>query len=572
MRAFFHPANPGYTTSFAKISGNAGLPLQSVQTIRQLRSQISASSANVGNVIHNEAIAKTFGFDTTFSAMGGIERFFTVECNSSPVEFRQKLSRNFDAVFFSFANLIAPPQMNGKEDMQKKQFSRLCEIVKNIDIPLIVLGVGLQQRLGSRDDILPELAEFMLEINRKSAVFGCRGAETKAYLQSIGCNNVRALGCPSLYVYPSRVLSIEPLESVTGKSGITAGYLDRKHFLGYQPQRMESLSKIASALDLSYVFQNDLLTLSELDDTLGLYSDADNRCDPEIINAYIDSFGYKIPISDYRFFRDPRSWRQYAGVQDYFFGDRFHGGVVSLQSGRPALFIYNDVRVMELTEHFALPSVSLEEVISGDVHEILENGFSRDSIEKMHDTYSERLDEYFASAKDAGLVPLRGIYPPQNKSPAALGDDLTVLKARLGKVLDGKRMSAAIQLADINSWTLAGVERLMNILAELNDDPTAQDVLNVAIARQDTAPAEAMIFRTARVLSRAGLDRSCEVLLRYSLGRDDALWTERLASLLIDALIRQENFAEAQAYLSSAIARGSLNAKLARLLSKRAKQ
>ncbi|MDG3041560.1 polysaccharide pyruvyl transferase family protein [Roseicyclus marinus] len=572
MRAFFHPANPGYTTSLAKISGKAGLPLQSVQTIRQLRSQISASSANVGNVVHNEAIAKTFGFDTAFSAMGGIEGFFKAECNSRPKEFQQKLSQNFDAVFFSFANLVAPPLKNGKEEMQRRQFSRLCEIVNSINIPLIVLGVGLQQRLESTEEILPELAEFMREINRKAVIFGCRGAETEAYLQSIGCDNVRALGCPSLYVYPSRILAIEPLGSLTGKSGITAGYLDRKHFLGHQPHRLEALSKIASTLDLSYVFQNDLLTLSELDDTLGLYIDADNRCDPEIINAYIESFGYKIPISDYRFFRDPRSWRQYAGSRDYFFGDRFHGGVVSLQTGRPALFIYDDVRVMELTEHFALPSVSLEDVISGDVHEILENGFSKESIDRMHDTYSGRLNEYFGLTKGAGLTPLRGIYPVQKKNLDATEDDLTVLKTRLGEVLESERMDAAIQLAAMNSWTLAGVERLLNILAELKDDPTAQDVLNLAIVRQDTAPDEAMIFRTARVLFKARLDQSCEFLLRYFFSRNDVVWTERVARILIESLIRQENFSDAKAYLSSAMDRGCLNANVARLLLKRTEQ
>lgn len=573
MRAFLHPANPGYPSSTSKISTKTGLPLQSARTIRQLRSQISASSMNVGNVVHNEAIAKTFEFDTALSVLGGIEGFYRTECRSKPKEFQQKLSENFDAVFFSFANLIAPPLNSGKEELQRQQFSRLAEIVRNINIPLFVFGVGMQERLVKKEQILPELVEFMLEVDQKAEIFGCRGAETQSYLRTIGCNNVKVLGCPSLYVYPSHVQSIRPLDDVVGKHGITAGYLDRKHFLGYQPERMASLSKIASHLNLSYVFQNDLLTLSELEDVPDLYSDADNRCDPKIINSYIESFGYRVPIGDYRFFRDARSWRQYASTQDYYFGDRFHGGVVSLQTGRPALFIHNDVRVKELAEHFSLPSVSLAETTSGDVTETLEKGLSRDSIEAMHDTYSMRLNEYFDTASGAGLVPLNGLHKRRQRKPASSEPIAAIMKMKLGAVSSNTKIAGAMNLAAMSCWSLAGSERLISVLAEFHEKDAIEEVIKLVLAREPiSTPDESVYFRIAQVLFRMGLDQDCESLLRHFHGRPDAVWTERVARILIDVLIRRGNLTDADEYLRMAKERGCLGAKLVHSLGERVKR
>ena len=570
MRAFFHPANPGYPSSVAKISFKTGLPFQAIDTLRQLRSQISATSANVGNVIHNEAIPKAFKFDAAPSAMGGIEHFFRVECHSRNSEFQSKLSQNFDAVFFSFANLIAPPIGNGRENIQKQQFARLSEIVRNINVPLFVFGVGMQERLESKDQVLPELLEFMLEVDKKAEIFGCRGNETKVFLQSIGCKNVRALGCPSLYVYPSRIQSIRPLNNLSKRRGVSAGYLDRKHFLGFQPDRMLSLSRISSSLNLSYVFQNDLFTLSELEDTPSLYDDADNRCNPEIINSYIRSFGYHLPITDYRFFRDARSWRQYASERDYFFGDRFHGGVVSLQTGRPALFIYNDVRVRELTEHFSLPSVSLANVISSDVLEIVENAFSKESIDKMQEIYHERLMEFFDVSREAGLTPLNFSTRVSNQGRDPKKNVPDIMASLLNEVLAERQVSSAVELAIMSGWSIAGIERLLNVLAKICGEDVIHGLLKYSIAQDDSSTlSEEVLFRISRTLSNCGFDRSSDLLLRHFLSRGDLLWTERVLGNLIGALLRQGNNVDAKYYLSEAVQRNCLSPKFVHSLKKR---
>lgn len=504
--------------------------------------------------------------------MGGIERFFKSECKSNSAEFKRKLSENFEAVVFSFANMVAPP-VKGKEESLKQHFGRLSEIVRQINVPLFVFGVGMQERLTAKEDILPELSEFLLELNQKAEIFGCRGAETEAYLRHIGCDRALALGCPSLYVYPSRVRSINALSEVKNKTGTTAGYLDRRHLIGYQPERILSLEKITNKLNLSYVFQNDLMTLSELENVHGIYSDADNSVDSEIINSYIESFGVQVSVKEYRFFRDPRAWRQYASHHDFFFGDRFHGGVVSLQTGRPALFIYNDLRVRELTEHFGIPSVSLKDVLDGDVEDIVVNAFSKTRTAQMRDIYDERVKEYFEIARKVGLLAIEGVSPKKAatlKGEKELLDSLSKLMP--GPDLEGK-LRGSIRLAVLGRWALASVERLIIILSELQQSEKILEVIQFIVEMTDLAPLdEALIYRIGRLLVRSKADLSCELLLRGFLQQSKAPWTERNLLTLIDVQLRTGNALAARQFFVEAQDRNCLNPELVRRLNLRINQ
>ena len=113
-----------------------------------------------------------------------------------------------------------------------------------------------------------------------------------------------------------------------------------------------------------------------------------------------------IPMEGFWHFRDARAWRQFARSHDFYFGDRFHGGVVALQAGRPALFVHKDLRVRELTAHFAIPSVALEDISASSLERHVTNAFSARSIEAFHDRYSERLAEYHGLCREAGLEPV----------------------------------------------------------------------------------------------------------------------------------------------------------------------
>ena len=125
---------------------------------------------------------------------------------------------------------------------------------------------------------------------------------------------------------------------------------------------------------------------------------------------YLAAHGVEpVPFRDYWHFRDARSWRMLAEKTDFYFGDRFHGGVVSLQVGKPALFVYRDLRVEELTTHIGAPNISFDDLEGRDCLEVASSAFSAESLEKFRDTYEMRAREYYDICAAAGMTPLEEI-------------------------------------------------------------------------------------------------------------------------------------------------------------------
>lgn len=549
MRAFFHPANPGFAASNAAIVSKSGLPLQAARTLTECRTQIGATTANVGNLIHNEAVAKTFRIDLDRSCFGSIERLYRVECKGNSARFREKLKGNFDAVFFSFANMIAPPA-RGREESQAAHFALLTETLRAIDLPVYFMGMGMQAPLAGEESIPSAMLEFLREINMRAEIFGVRGAETQAFLKSISCNNAIALGCPSLYVYVDNLRGIRPLENLQSPSGVTAGYLDRRHLLGYQPERLHALGRIAQSLEVSYVFQNDLYTLNELSNVPEIYNDADGRISPEIVNSYLKAFGVDLAFSDYRFFRDPRGWRQFAASRDFFFGDRFHGGVASLQAGRPAFFVWHDLRVRELTSHFGIPSMSLDELNATDPKDLLLDAYRPSRLSEMLDVYNTRVDEFFKLCEERGLRPLGQVRISRRKR---VQQKLAALNYLEGLDFD-IQLNAAIDLFKSGA---PGLDLMELVCARLLEKGNGEEVCNfVELVLEDLNSVkdvgEAQAFRLGRMLHRSGHDEAAIRILSFFLRRDPADWSARVLMVQVPALLRCGRVSDAEDILSRA--------------------
>ncbi|WP_262689755.1 polysaccharide pyruvyl transferase family protein [Kordiimonas aestuarii] len=409
-RILFHPANFGVAANNAKLVHKASLPLSAARSIADLKAEIAATTLNVGNIVHNEAVAKSFEVDRAKSCLSSIEHLYFTECGGRTADFASCLTANFDAVVFSYANLIAPP-LQGRADAQERHMARLCEVVEALPIPLYVFGMGMQEALTDASPLVPSMRELLKLIDKKAEIFGVRGAETEAFLHGMGCVHAVALGCPSLYVYPENILKIAPLKARKKHKVLTAGYLGLRHLTGYQAERVDFLRALASRYRVNYVFQNDIYSYHELGDLPGIYDDATGECDKAAIAAYMQAYGQEpIDFDGMWHFRDARSWRQFAAMHDFYFGDRFHGGVVALQASRPALFVYKDLRVRELTNHFAIPNVALAEVTPETMPELLRAAFSAERTERFREQYAARLGDYHFRCRDAGLMP-RGAHP-----------------------------------------------------------------------------------------------------------------------------------------------------------------
>ncbi|WP_417459205.1 polysaccharide pyruvyl transferase family protein [Kordiimonas sp.] len=450
QRVLFHPGNFGVAPNGAALKYKASLPLRAFTSIERLHNDVKATTLNVGNIVHNEAVAKCFEVKRAKSCMSGIEHVFYKECKGSVERYQALLRDNFDAVIFSFANMIAPPPP-GRAEAQQEHMERLCEIVDKMPIPLYVFGMGMQEPVEDETTLVPAMVEFLKLLDKKARLVGVRGAETEAFLHRIGCGNAVALGCPSLYVYPENILSIKPGNVGPDARVLTAGYMGLRHLFGFQDARVDFLRSLAGRYRTSYVFQNDIYSYHELKDIKGLYDDATGQCDQRVLNDYVRAHGAVPPAFDGSWhFRDARAWRQFAAEHDFYFGDRFHGGVVALQASRPSLFVYNDLRVRELTEHYRIPNCALDEIMNEDLESLVQERLSRERLEEFKACYASRLREYYERCRDAGLTPIDNIgvsaLSRQSPTPDWVQDIVATARAHIADTAQTEDRSAKPKL------------------------------------------------------------------------------------------------------------------------------
>ncbi|MBM3603913.1 MAG: polysaccharide pyruvyl transferase family protein, partial [Alphaproteobacteria bacterium] len=174
-----------------------------------------------------------------------------------------------------------------------------------------------------------------------------RGLQTEAWLRKNGFTNARAIGCPSMYVYPKSIISIDPqaaIEAHDRANVLTAGYLTVEGGRNYA--RGQKLAKALQGTRSSYVFQDEFFAYGSMIEEHGSFDDATCMGDRDRLNALLTrSMKVPVNVSNYYYFSETAAWRQVAFMHDFYIGDRFHGGVAALQVGRPAIFLSHDNRV-----------------------------------------------------------------------------------------------------------------------------------------------------------------------------------------------------------------------------------
>jgi hypothetical protein len=135
-----------------------------------------------------------------------------------------------------------------------------------------------------------------------------------------------------------------------------------------------------------------------------IYNEATGEVASHTVSEYAAKrLGVSLNFRDYYWFRSMDKWRSFAAGFDAFFGARFHGSVVFLQTGRPALLVHSDLRVQELTAFYDLPAASSKDILHGDIEEVMRDGLSADRISLFQKKYLERLELFYQTVTKAGL-------------------------------------------------------------------------------------------------------------------------------------------------------------------------
>ncbi|RNF33740.1 polysaccharide pyruvyl transferase family protein [Paracoccus methylarcula] len=382
MRILFH--GPGTSSHLPEIRlpGTSGLTHAVTDTMAGLRSTHSLTS-NRGNLIHGEAPSRIFACNrrqSAFANLGALHRQFGSRIG-------EVLSQRFDLLVLSAANFISA----------KKELVRLRDALNAIgnSVPFIVLGAGLQGQ-PILSEMHPSVQEILDIYNRRALIFGVRGLETEAWLHGNGFTNSRALGCPSMFVFPSSIMSIDGEDAIEkGKQAnlITAGYLTVKGGRNYN--RGVKLARAMRDLRGSYVFQDEFFAYADFFKKHGSFDDATCTGNRELLNDLLTrEIGIPVDLQNYYYFSETSAWRQAARMHDAYIGDRFHGGIASLQAGRPGIFLCHDNRVAEMTDFYDLPRLTTDELISEGVENTFKKHLNKSAIHRQKETYLKRLNDF----------------------------------------------------------------------------------------------------------------------------------------------------------------------------------
>ncbi len=263
-----------------------------------------------------------------------------------------RLNEEFSALVIPAANWLSP----------FVDFSQLADLVEELTIPVVIIGLGAQDAYYSGSIDVPDgTARFVRAVAERSASISVRGEYTRDILRGMGIDNVTVTGCPSLYhdfrrfTPPPEHLHIRFQRGLIHATRYTASYEPFAKTDSLQRQ----LFRMACAQGLDILFQSEpeemaLLTglsgPAALDDRLkGLLQEIYGQSDWNTLLDYVMSQG--------RVFFDVRKWSNALEGYDYVLGTRLHGTIMALNSGIPAVLIHHDSRTREIAEFAAIPSV-----------------------------------------------------------------------------------------------------------------------------------------------------------------------------------------------------------------------
>lgn len=221
---------------------------------------------------------------------------------------------------------------------KNQEVSSSFKLIRNK--PIIPMSVGLQS-----DDYDPYFQMHPSVVNElkkieERCIIGCRGDYTADILNKHGIKNTMVIGCPSVYL------------------GIQSNTLV-KYFSGYKPHNIISNFSTfwrqlkSNEVDfLKYISKNKF---NFIEQTIGDLKKEDWLEDEKSFQLVRQWLNNK------KVFFSFEEWKEEIKNYDFSIGYRFHGNVMAVINGIPALFIYADSRVKEMCEFFKLPMISDKE-------------------------------------------------------------------------------------------------------------------------------------------------------------------------------------------------------------------
>lgn len=342
-------------------------------------------------MIHRHGMLQLLECDRLTSSQVNVFRLVEVKGAKEAAEI---VGANFDGVVFTFSNIIRPGAM---------QDSTINEFLRHLKVPFFCVGIGLQDTLGGGVEQLDaDMAEMLHILNERAALFAVRGKRTLEWCRSAGFSRAIDIGCPSMFVYPTKIAGLEAPVIHDDMKLVTGGHLHPT--LTKMGEMSMTLVTNFCGWDVSYVFQGELAAFTAIHSIPGGYDEAIGAVNVKVVNDFLlKKTGQEMPFKRYYEFNDPWSWRQCALQHDAYLGGRIHGGVTAMQAGRPSLVYAKDVRISELVTYHGIPSCSAEKFAKNGVRRSLEEYLNQESMSRFRTRYIKTLKKFIKTLNSVGL-------------------------------------------------------------------------------------------------------------------------------------------------------------------------
>lgn len=311
---------------------------EDVRTRKDLIGEVKKIS-NTGNYLIGEAAARSLrGHEVTYIP------FWHLANKRGSQEFHERLNEEFDICIFVSSSLLRPRYSAHIE----------AEVFRKLKMPVVVMGIGIQRKDALREGLPAGTLEFLDVLKNKESFFLTRGYFTAEFLREHGLKFVKPVGCPSLFFAP-----VEMRRSLAALANPDLGKAQKIAFGGYLGSVPDTIVDVHALLGpdsiANYVIQDELIAYNlDLpgDDDMPAYDGASGRIIATAEYKHAEKWQRQHEL---RVFFDTTQWRTWASTQDFCFGRRFHGCVIGMQAGVPALMIAVDDRMREMLEFIGFP-------------------------------------------------------------------------------------------------------------------------------------------------------------------------------------------------------------------------
>ncbi|MEQ7892453.1 polysaccharide pyruvyl transferase family protein [Xanthomonas arboricola] len=288
-----------------------------------------------------------------------------------------------------YSHLVWTMKDDIREDFSGLPVERITHFLEKITIPIVPVSLcansfnGYDPNLAER--LSPNQKRNFSLLSEKSKLIGVRGNYSAEILNRLGIKNVRVIGCPSYFENgPIRALQKKPWDAdkvITTATFFNSGLPRTSHLL-----------------------QDELYFINLLYLEKALPSTRNITAQPFNLDEIPTSFQLlaKAMAGRLEFFSDYSRWATFFKSNDHCLtiGTRLHSGILSINSGVPAIVTNPDSRARETCEYLRIPYDPTIHSRS-NIREVFENL----DLSEMNNAYPVLYKEFLDFLDAVGLVP-----------------------------------------------------------------------------------------------------------------------------------------------------------------------